>query len=115
MEEKVNLKEKLGRLDRSPSNPDIVGYLNDYKLDGGQGAWASSSGTSTTRPMISSWFSRAISTIQLRDRDIELEPGELFVVPRGVEHCPQALIEGAEVLRDRAHRRPSTPATPEGS
>ena len=29
-------------------------------------------------------------TIQLRDRDVELEQGELFVVPRGVEHCPRA-------------------------
>lgn len=25
-------------------------------------------------------------TIQLRERDIHLEPGELFVVPKGVEH-----------------------------
>ena len=29
-------------------------------------------------------------TIQLRDRNIELDEGELFVVPRGVEHCPKA-------------------------
>lgn len=29
-------------------------------------------------------------TIQLRDRDIHLEAGELFVVPRGVEHRPIA-------------------------
>jgi mannose-6-phosphate isomerase-like protein (cupin superfamily) len=29
-------------------------------------------------------------TIQLRDRDVELSEGELFVVPRGVEHCPKA-------------------------
>ena len=29
-------------------------------------------------------------TIQLRDRDVELQQGELFVVPRGVEHCPRA-------------------------
>ena len=28
--------------------------------------------------------------IQLRDRDVVLGPGELFVVPRGVEHCPIA-------------------------
>jgi mannose-6-phosphate isomerase-like protein (cupin superfamily) len=28
--------------------------------------------------------------IKLRDRDIWLEPGELFVVPKGVEHCPVA-------------------------
>jgi mannose-6-phosphate isomerase-like protein (cupin superfamily) len=36
-------------------------------------------------------------TIQLRDRDVELGPGELFVVPRGVEHCPKA-DEEAHVL-----------------
>jgi mannose-6-phosphate isomerase-like protein (cupin superfamily) len=29
-------------------------------------------------------------TIKLRDRDIHLGPGELFVVPKGVEHCPVA-------------------------
>ncbi|HEY6772238.1 MAG TPA: cupin domain-containing protein, partial [Solirubrobacterales bacterium] len=29
-------------------------------------------------------------TIELRDRNVELGPGELFVVPRGVEHCPKA-------------------------
>ena len=44
-------------------------------------------------------------TIQLRDRDVVLEEGELFVVPRGVEHCPKAdeethvlLIEPRETL-----------------
>jgi len=29
-------------------------------------------------------------TIRLRDRDVVLGPGELFVVPQGVEHCPVA-------------------------
>ena len=29
-------------------------------------------------------------TIKLRDGDIVLSPGEMFVVPRGVEHCPLA-------------------------
>ena len=29
-------------------------------------------------------------TIQMRDRDVVLGPRELFVVPRGVEHCPRA-------------------------
>jgi mannose-6-phosphate isomerase-like protein (cupin superfamily) len=36
-------------------------------------------------------------TIQLRDRDIELFKGELFVVPSGVEHSPKA-DEEAHVL-----------------
>jgi mannose-6-phosphate isomerase-like protein (cupin superfamily) len=31
--------------------------------------------------------------IQLRDRDVELGPGELFVVPKGVEHRPVAIEE----------------------
>lgn len=29
-------------------------------------------------------------TIQLRTGDVELDEGDLFVVPRGVEHCPKA-------------------------
>jgi mannose-6-phosphate isomerase-like protein (cupin superfamily) len=36
-------------------------------------------------------------TIQLRDRDVSLTAGELFVVPRGVEHRPRA-DEEAHVL-----------------
>lgn len=28
-------------------------------------------------------------TIQLRDRDVRLGTGDVFVVPRGVEHCPK--------------------------
>lgn len=29
-------------------------------------------------------------TIKLRDGDVILEPGEMYVVPKGVEHCPVA-------------------------
>jgi len=29
-------------------------------------------------------------TIQLRDGNVELGPGELYVVPKNVEHCPKA-------------------------
>ncbi|MFD5493195.1 cupin domain-containing protein [Streptomyces sp. NPDC127091] len=41
-------------------------------------------------------------TIQLRDGDVTLEPGELFVVPRGVEHCPVADEETAILLLEPA-------------
>lgn len=29
-------------------------------------------------------------TIQLRDRDVAVGPNDVFVVPKGVEHCPRA-------------------------
>lgn len=28
-------------------------------------------------------------TMQLRDGDVELGPGEMLVVPAGAEHCPK--------------------------
>jgi mannose-6-phosphate isomerase-like protein (cupin superfamily) len=37
-------------------------------------------------------------TIQMRDRNVVLAPRELFVVPRGVEHCPRADTETAVLL-----------------
>ena len=36
-------------------------------------------------------------TIQLREQNLELGPGDLYIVPRGMEHCPRS-EEGAEVL-----------------
>lgn len=38
-------------------------------------------------------------TIQLRDRaDVVLDAGDLFIVPKGVEHCPSADVECEVVL-----------------
>lgn len=37
-------------------------------------------------------------TIQLRDRDIVLGPNDVFVVPKGVEHCPRADEEVHAIL-----------------
>lgn len=37
-------------------------------------------------------------TIQMRDGNVVLGPRELFVVPRGVEHCPRADTETAVLL-----------------
>lgn len=37
-------------------------------------------------------------TIQMRDGDVRVGPGELFVVPRGAEHCPRAEVETAVLL-----------------
>ena len=88
MKDKVNLEEKLALLDR-PYQPGIVGYLNDYKLQivkaKGPFVWHKHDETDDFFLVV-----RGRLTIHLRDRDVTLGPGELFVVPQGVEHCPEA-------------------------
>ena len=88
MDDKVNLAQKLALLD-GPYQPGIVGYLNDYKLAVvkvlGEFVWHRHEDTDDFFLVLSGRL-----TIQLRDRDVVLGPGELFVVPRGVEHCPKA-------------------------
>lgn len=51
-------------------------------------------------------------TIKLRDGDVHLGPGELYVVPKGVEHCPVA-EEEVEILLIEPAGTPNTgdPAT----
>ena|SRR2546429_3449626 len=95
MEHKVNLAEKFALLE-GPYRPGIVGYVNDYKLQivkvEGEFVWHKHDDTDDFFLVLEGRL-----TIQLRDRDVELEAGELFVVPKGVEHCPRA-DEEAHVL-----------------
>lgn len=95
MTEKINLAAKLALVDE-PYRPGIVGYLNDYKLQvvkvKGPFVWHKHDETDDFFLVLSGQL-----TIHLRGRDVHLEPGEVFVVPRGVEHCPDA-VETAEVL-----------------
>ena len=46
-------------------------------------------------------------TIQLRDGDVILNPGDLYVVPKGVEHCPMSSDEAHLLLIEPA----GTPTT----
>lgn len=91
MTEKINLKEKLALLD-GVYHPGIVGHINDYKLQvvraRGPFVWHRHDETDDFFLVLSGHL-----TIHLRDRDVELDPGELFVVPRGVEHCPDAEVD----------------------
>lgn len=51
-------------------------------------------------------------TIQMRDRDIELFEDEMFIVPKGIEHCPKAktevqfLIVGLNITSNAAGGKP---------
>jgi mannose-6-phosphate isomerase-like protein (cupin superfamily) len=91
MNEKINLAAKFALLEK-PYEPGIVGYINDYKLQvvkvRGPFVWHKHEQTDDFFLVM-----RGHLTIHLRDRDIELDPGEIFVVPRGVEHCPEAAEE----------------------
>jgi mannose-6-phosphate isomerase-like protein (cupin superfamily) len=87
MHDKVNLSDKIQLLEK-PYSPGIVGHLNDYKVAvvklRGEFVWHKHDETDDFFLVLDGRV-----TIQLRDRDIELEQGEMFIVPRGVEHCPR--------------------------
>jgi mannose-6-phosphate isomerase-like protein (cupin superfamily) len=95
VEDKVNLREALASFDE-PFSPRIVGHMNEYKLQvaktKGEFVWHAHPDTDDFFLVVSGEL-----TIQLRDRDVVLGPGELYVVPRGVEHCPRSDV-GAEIL-----------------
>jgi mannose-6-phosphate isomerase-like protein (cupin superfamily) len=95
MDDKVNLDEAFARLDE-PFRPLIVAEYNDNKVTvaktKGEFVWHKHDDTDDLFLVL-----KGSLTIQLRDRDVVLGPGELFVVPRGVEHCPRS-DEGAELL-----------------
>ena len=105
MHDKVNLAESLAQFDERFS-PRIVGYLNDLKLEvvkaRGEFVWHAHEDTDDFFLVLEGRL-----TIQLRDRDVELSAGELFVVPRGVEHCPRADDE-AHVLLIEPRGTPNT-------
>ncbi len=52
-------------------------------------------------------------TVQLRSGDVTLGPGEMLVIPRGVEHCPRAeavvhfLVIGSEITSNEAGGKPA--------
>ena len=95
MADKINLAGKVQLLDAFYA-PGIVARLNDYKVMVvrvlGEFVWHKHDETDDFFLVL-----RGRLTIQLRDGDGELEEGEMYVVPRGVEHCPRA-DEEAHVL-----------------
>jgi len=88
---KVNLAEKLATFDERFS-PKIVAYYNDSKVQvakvEGEFVWHSHAETDDFFLVLSGRL-----TIELRDGEVELGPGELYVVPKGVEHRPRAAGE----------------------
>ncbi len=96
MDDKVNLAEKFASFDEAFA-PKIVATYNDNKVQlaktRGEFVWHSHADTDDFFLVVSGRL-----TIQLRDRDVELGPGELYIVPRGVEHRPKADPEAHVLL-----------------
>ncbi len=84
----VDLKGELSRFSEHWS-PHVIARLNDYeiKLFKGEGGfeWHSHADTDEFFLVIDGDL-----TIHLRDGDVRLGPGQIYVIPRGVEHCPEA-------------------------
>ncbi|MET9462676.1 cupin domain-containing protein [Streptomyces canus] len=96
----VNLADKLAQFSELWSQKKVAA-LNDYEVKlaklKGEFVWHTHEDTDELFLVISGRL-----TIQLRDGDVVVEPGELFVVPRGVEHCPLAEEETAILLLEPA-------------
>ena len=105
MEGKVNLAEKLAQFSDHWA-PRTVAQLNDYDIMvvkvQGEFVWHAHPDTDDFFLVL-----KGRLTIRLRDRAIQLGPGELFVVPRGVEHQPFA-EEEVELLRIEPSGTPTT-------
>jgi mannose-6-phosphate isomerase-like protein (cupin superfamily) len=105
LEQPVNLLDALASFDEA-FQPRIVGYYNESKIavakTRGEFVWHSHPDTDDLFLVL-----KGRLTIQLRDRDVELGPGELFVVPAGVEHCPRA-DEEAQILLIEPRGTPNT-------
>jgi mannose-6-phosphate isomerase-like protein (cupin superfamily) len=116
--QKVNLAEKLGRITERWS-PRIVGELNGQhvklaKLEG-EFVWHRHAGEDELFLVLQGHLD-----IHLRERVVGLDPGELFIVPRGVEHKPVAagevhvlLFEPASTLNTGDVRNERTVESPE--
>jgi mannose-6-phosphate isomerase-like protein (cupin superfamily) len=91
--DKVNLAEAFGRF-ADLWSPKIVATLDDYDVKlaklKGEFVWHQHAATDEFFLVV-----KGNLRIQQRDRDVELGEGELYVVPRGVEHCP--------IAHDEAH------------
>ena len=88
---KINLTEKFTLIDKH-WDPKIVGELNHQHIKlaklKGEFVWH-------THEQEDEFFMviKGHLTIKLRTGDIELEEGEFYIVPKGVEHLPVAKEE----------------------
>ena len=93
--DKINLADKFNKF-HDLWSPKLVGELNEnyIKLAKGQGEldWHSHDNEDEFFLVVNGHLD-----IHSRDQVVALDPGEFYVVPKGVEHRPVA-IEGTEIV-----------------
>ena len=84
----INFQDKLSRFTDHWA-PKVVAQMNDYQLKlvkiQGEFVWHSHTDTDEVFIVLDGRM-----RIELRDGGVDLGPGEMFVVPKGVEHKPSA-------------------------
>jgi mannose-6-phosphate isomerase-like protein (cupin superfamily) len=100
MNQVVDLAAKLAQFSDHWS-PKVVARMNDYEIKvvkvRGEFTWHSHDDTDELFLVVDGQL-----TIQLRDGDVTLGPGQLYVVPKGIEHCPLAEGEVSALLIEPA-------------
>jgi mannose-6-phosphate isomerase-like protein (cupin superfamily) len=98
--QKVNIAEKLATFSEHWT-PKIVGELNGQQVKlvkfSGEFVWHHHEQEDELFLVVSGRF-----RMELRDRTIELQPGEMLIVPRGVEHRPVSDSEVCVLLFEPA-------------
>lgn len=111
MADKVNIPEKLASFSDHWA-PRIVARYNDNEVRlvkvEGEFIWHSHAHTDELFLVLDGTLD-----LELRDRTVVLQPGELFVVPRGTEHRPCARLGEVKLLLIDPKDLPNTgdPAT----
>ena len=84
----INIKDKLSQFDEQWS-PRVIAELNDYqfKLAKGEGEFVWHSHEDTDEAFI---VMKGPLVIEFRDGSVTLNEGEMYVIPKGVEHRPIA-------------------------
>ena len=101
--EPINLTDKFGKFSEHWS-PRVVARMNDYHFKlariEGEFVWHSHAETDEVFFVVEGEMA-----IEFRDGRVELKAGEMFVVPRGVEHRPVARRECKLMLVEPAGTR----------
>ena len=92
----INFAQKFGLLPEQ-WQPRVVAELNDYQFKlakiQGEFVWHAHADTDEVFIIVDGEM-----TLEFRDGKIDLKAGEMYVVPRGVEHKPVAVHECAIML-----------------